>query len=95
MLVLSGGQAESWFDLGLGLPVEVAELPADLAGLDVLLDDMALLAPIAAAWDVALGSAAARSMRASVPAGQSSVTLRRYRQFSAPRDGLQARGVRL
>jgi hypothetical protein len=31
MLVLSGGQAESLFDLGL--PVEVAELPADLAAL--------------------------------------------------------------
>jgi transposase, IS5 family len=53
MLVLSGGQAESLFDLGLGLPVEVAELPADLAGLDRLLDDPDLLAPIAAAWDVA------------------------------------------
>jgi hypothetical protein len=30
----------------LGLPVEVAELPADLAALDRLLDDGALLAPI-------------------------------------------------
>ena len=48
MLVLSGGQAESLFDLGL--PVEVAELPADLAGLDRLLDDRALLAPIETAW---------------------------------------------
>ncbi len=48
MLVLSGGQAESLFDLGL--PVEVAELPADLAALDRLLDDRALLAPIEAAW---------------------------------------------
>jgi transposase, IS5 family len=48
MLVMLGGQAESLFDLGL--PVEVAELPADLAGLDRLLDDRALLAPIAAAW---------------------------------------------
>src|SRR3954469_20304897 len=48
MLVLSGGQAETLFDLGL--PVEVAELPADLAGLDRLLDDRALLAPIEAAW---------------------------------------------
>ena len=48
MLVLSGGQVESLFDLGL--PVEVAELPADLAALDRLLDDRALLAPIEAAW---------------------------------------------
>jgi hypothetical protein len=49
MLVLSGGQAETLFDLGL--PVEVAGLPADLAALDVLLSDPGLLAPIAAAWE--------------------------------------------
>jgi IS5 family transposase len=48
MLVLSGGQAESLFDLAL--PVEVMELPADLAGIDALLDDPAVLAPIEAAW---------------------------------------------
>ena len=48
MLVLSDGQAESLFDLGL--PVEVVQLPADLAALDRLLDDQALLAPIEAAW---------------------------------------------
>jgi len=48
MLVLSGGQAESLFDLAL--PVEVAELPADLAALDVLLSDPGVLAPIEAAW---------------------------------------------
>lgn len=48
MLVLSGGQVESLFDLGL--PVEVAELPAELAALDRLLDDASLLAPIEAAW---------------------------------------------
>ena len=50
MLTLSGGQAETLFDLGL--PVEVAELPADLAALDALLDDPGLLAPIEAAWQV-------------------------------------------
>ena len=50
MLVLSGGQVESLFDLGL--PVEVAELPADLAALDRLLECRALLAPIEAAWAV-------------------------------------------
>ena len=48
MLVLSGGQAESLFDLAL--PVEVVELPADLAALDGLLEDPDVLAPIAAAW---------------------------------------------
>jgi len=49
MLVLSGGQAESLFDLGL--PVEVGELPADLAALDVLLSDRGVLAPIEAGWE--------------------------------------------
>lgn len=48
MLRLSGGQVESLFDLGL--PVEVAELPAGLAALDRLLDEPSLLAPIEAAW---------------------------------------------
>ena len=50
MLVLSGGQAETLFDLAL--PVEVMDLPADLAGIDRLLDDPAVLAPIEAAWAV-------------------------------------------
>jgi len=50
MLVLSGGQCESLFDLGLA--VGVAELPSDLAALDRLLDDLELLAPIAAVWAV-------------------------------------------
>ena len=49
MLRLSGGQVETLFDLGL--PVEVRELPADLAALDRLLADPALLAPVEAAWD--------------------------------------------
>jgi IS5 family transposase len=48
MLVLSGGQAESLFDLAL--PIEVAELPDELAALDLLLDAPGLLAPIEAAW---------------------------------------------
>ena len=51
MLRLSGGQVESLFDRGL--PVEVRELPADLAALDGLLADPALLAPIEAAWEAA------------------------------------------
>jgi IS5 family transposase len=51
MLRLWGGQVESWFDLGL--PVEVRELPSDLASLDVLLADAALLAPVERAWEEA------------------------------------------
>jgi len=61
MLVLSGGQVESLFDLGL--PVQVAELPVDLAALDRLLSDAVLLAPIERVW-----SASARDHgRPSVP----------------------------
>ncbi len=51
MLRLSGGQVETLFDLGL--PVEVRALPADLAALDRLLGDPALLAPVERAWDAA------------------------------------------
>jgi hypothetical protein len=49
MLRLVGGQVESLFDEAL--PVEVRELPPDLARLDVLLGDRALLAPIERAWE--------------------------------------------
>ena len=49
MLRVSGGQVESLFDLGL--PVEVRELPADLAALDGLLADPALFEPVEQAWD--------------------------------------------
>ena len=48
MLRLGGGQVESLWDEVL--PREVRELPEDLAALDVLLRDPALLAPIAAQW---------------------------------------------
>ena len=51
MLRLAGGQVESLLD-GL-LPVEVRELPADLAALDRLLADRRLLAPIEQAWECA------------------------------------------
>jgi transposase, IS5 family len=51
MLRLSGGQVESLFDLGL--PVEVRDLPADLAALDRLLADVALPAPVESAWEQA------------------------------------------
>jgi transposase, IS5 family len=49
MLRLAGGQVESLFD-GL-LPVEVRELPTDLAALDRLLADRRLLGPIEQAWE--------------------------------------------
>jgi transposase, IS5 family len=51
MLRLVGSQVECLFDLGL--PVEVPELPADLAAIDMLLGDPGLLAPVVAAWDEA------------------------------------------
>ena len=51
MLRLSGGQVESLFDVPL--PIEVRELPADLAGLDVLLSDPAVLEPVERVWDEA------------------------------------------
>lgn len=50
MLRLSGGQVESLFDEVL--PLEVRELPAALAALDVLLSDPAVLEPVERAWDV-------------------------------------------
>jgi IS5 family transposase len=49
MLRLAGGQIESLVDELL--PVEVRELPEDLAGLDRLLADPGLLAPIEQAWE--------------------------------------------
>jgi transposase, IS5 family len=49
MLRLMGGQVESLFDQLL--PVEVRELPEDLALLDRLLGDPRLLAPIERAWE--------------------------------------------
>jgi IS5 family transposase len=49
MLTLRGGQVESLWDEVL--PIEVRELPEDLAGLDLVLGDPVLLAPIAAAWE--------------------------------------------
>jgi transposase, IS5 family len=48
MLTLAAGQVESLWDEVL--PLEVRELPEDLAALDVLLADPALLEPIAAHW---------------------------------------------
>lgn len=49
MLRLAGEQVESLFDEAL--PIEVRELPEDLARLDVLLSDAALLGPISERWE--------------------------------------------
>jgi IS5 family transposase len=49
VLRLAGEQVESLFDEAL--PIGVRELPGDLARLDGLLSDPALLAPIAACWE--------------------------------------------
>lgn len=49
MLTLVGGQVECLWDEVL--PVEVRELPGDLARLDLLLADDVLLFPIAQAWE--------------------------------------------
>jgi transposase, IS5 family len=48
VLTLRAGQAETLWDEAL--PIEVRELPADLAALDVLLDQEAMLEPIVALW---------------------------------------------
>jgi hypothetical protein len=48
VLTLLAGQAESLWDEAL--PVEVLELPADLAELDRLLSDPGLLTPIVEHW---------------------------------------------
>ncbi|HYN52319.1 MAG TPA: transposase [Thermoleophilaceae bacterium] len=48
VLRLEAGQVESLWDEVL--PVEVRELPEDLARIDALLEDPALLGPIAACW---------------------------------------------
>ena len=50
MLRLGAGQGEALWDEVV--PIEVRELPDDLAALDVLLRDPALLAPIAAYWEM-------------------------------------------
>ena len=50
MLTLVGAQVESLWDEVL--PLEVRELPEDLARLDRVLGDAVLLAPIAGAWEL-------------------------------------------
>ena len=61
MLRLAGDQVESLLDELL--PVEVRELPAELAVLDRLLADPRLLAPITQAWSAAPVAMAGRRSR--------------------------------
>jgi transposase, IS5 family len=63
MLRLAGGQVESLFDELL--PLQVQELPAELAVLDRLLADPRLLAPIEQAW----AQTARRHGRPTIPMG--------------------------
>ncbi len=61
MLTLSAAAAESlWDEI---LPAEVKALPDDLAALDGLLADPALLAPIAARWERLLAETGSSSQR--------------------------------
>ncbi len=68
MLRLQGGQVESLWDEVL--PEKLRELPADLARIDALLRDEALLAPIEAHWDREArvrGRSAKRHGRPTIP----------------------------
>ena len=82
MLRLSVGQVESLWDEVL--PVGVGELPEDLAALDVLLLDRALLAPIAAHWESeAAGRASVGHGASDVDAYVRLMVIKRVRPFSA------------
>jgi hypothetical protein len=68
MLRLQGGQVESLWDEVL--PERLCELPGDLARIDALLRDEALLAPIGAHWDREAkqrGRSAKAQGRATIP----------------------------
>ena len=68
MLTLRGGQVESLWDEVL--PIEVRELPDDLARLDRVLADPVLLAPIAAVWERSARDRGVAPWHASDPAGR-------------------------
>ena len=71
MLTLLAGGAESlWDEI---LPAEVKALPDDLAKLDELLGDPALLAPIALRWELELAEASRHS-----PRGRPSIAMESY-----------------
>ena len=71
MLTLLADGAESlWDEI---LPAEVKALPGDLAKLDELLSDSALLAPIAVRWERELNEASRHS-----PRGRPSIAMESY-----------------
>lgn len=70
MLRLVGGQVEALWDEVL--PIEVRQLPADLAVIDGVLDDPAVLAPVVALWEreaEARGRSAAEHGRPTIAMG--------------------------
>jgi transposase, IS5 family len=71
VLTLAAGQAESLWDEAL--PIEVRELPDDLAALDRLLSDPELLGPIAARFEQEL--AAGRSV---IAGGRPTIAMETY-----------------
>jgi hypothetical protein len=72
MLRLVAAQAETLWDEAL--PVEVRELPSDLAALDGLLADPGLMAPFAAHWD----REAAASGRSAAGHGRPTIAIETY-----------------
>jgi IS5 family transposase len=65
MLTVLASQAESLWDEAL--PVEVRELPADLAALDVLLDDPGLMWPLLERWQLEFATTGRRVLDAGRP----------------------------
>ena len=96
MLRLQGGQVESLWDEVL--PARLRELPEDLARIDALLRDEALLAPIEAHWQREARGAGPLGSR-SWPSDDSDADVRAADGLEAPlRLGLRdvdARGVGL
>jgi IS5 family transposase len=72
MLRLVGGQTETLWDEAL--PLEVRELPDDLAALDAVLCDLELLAPITAHWQAEFEATG----RAVLTAGRPTIAMETY-----------------
>src|SRR5215212_7267461 len=72
VLQLVAGQAETLWDETL--PLEVRELPTDLASLDALLSDPGLLAPITAHWQLEFE----RTGRAVLSEGRPTIAMQTY-----------------
>ena len=79
MLTLLAGQPEClWDDV---LPVEVKELPADLAALDVLLSDHELLWPLVERWREEF----AQTGRAVLTEGRPTIAMETFVRLNANR----------